>query len=107
MVTDNFLALVKLIVTEGVTVTLSHSDGELLVDLNTGMKSHCYLYLQSDNRIRIDRRFNVSEVFDTISLREICERVANCHHGRKFHNPEWVEVCKQAGHPIDFEAMYI
>jgi len=105
--TERFYKLIDEIVRAGVSIELSCSEGEIMVDLKTGMKSHCYLYLQTDDKVRIDRRYNRSEIFSDINLEEICERVADCHHGRRFYNGEWDQVLEDNGHPLNKEAKHI
>ena len=82
-----------------IIITQNSSTHEIYYDLNTGMKSHAYLYVDGDVvtvKMRYDREVSLSidEHRDDL-LEQIAIIVSDCGHGRDYANPGWLTLFEE------------
>lgn len=72
--------------------------GDVFLDLNTGMKSHMYLYYEDGEWIA-RMRYDYSEPVQ--SWEEILDLAKECLHGRKYMHAAWKILLTQDGFNLD------
>jgi hypothetical protein len=83
--------LVHELVIEGIRITMEYRPdlGVIIYDLNTGMKSHAWLY-QKDDDIRMAMRYDRDVVIESYS--DVIAEVRGCMCGRDYLSSDWSKV---------------
>ena len=80
---------------KGCRISIYKDNDKLMLDLDTGAKSHCHLELQESGKIIAHRRYDrVDEVGD---YQHLLDLVWSCGHGRSYFNYAWVGVLEANG----------
>lgn len=107
MFSNTVLDSLGILLNAGIEVSI-HYDREKKVwyaDLNTGAKSHMYLYDDGGRNITLEKRYNEKDEFyyefdnqmeDILNF--YCSNFIGCIKGRSFANEHWVAFAKQRGY---------
>ena len=89
---DPIFELLDPLLSMGLEVAVKKRGEIYLVDVNTGAKPHCYLWI-NDGQIVAETRYN--NPMGVYSLHELAFTVASCMYGRSYINPIWWKyLCK-------------
>lgn len=89
------------LVNRGIEVTVKkyqQADDEeefIVFDMNTDMKSHCYVY-EKDGKFYADTRYEKNIEFEIIY--DLIIIVKGCLCGRDYMNPYWADLLKEEGY---------
>lgn len=89
--------MVELIREGGVFVVSCDDNGRFKYDLDTKMKSHCYVTQISKNVLKCEMRYNVVKKVNTskTTAKEFCQMICdNCMHGQTYLSPNWLKLFK-------------
>jgi len=92
---DKLLGIINGLLDLGAIIELYKSGGSLCADLQTGMKSHCYL-VAHDDMIVAEMRYDKSVEIDTVD--DVLAAVKSCMQGRTYLSSAWDDVFKQIGY---------
>lgn len=84
---------------DGVVIEMSiNNAGELVYDLNTGMKSHCYAIDRGNGLLHLSGRYEFEEDYDTSGttyIEFVSHIVSSCMHGCDYYNACWCNVMEK------------
>lgn len=89
--------IVELIRAGGVFTIYANNEGDIVIDLNTGMKSHCYVTQISKNILKCEMRYDVVKKVNTskTTAKEFCQMICdNCMHGQTYLSQNWLKLFK-------------
>lgn len=92
----NLLELIHKLVLEGIEVTIfkDHTDGKIKYNLNSGAKSHLYLYTE-DGSIRYEGRYDDSGYIDDYS--DVLRKMREYFYMRDFASQDWINLLVKEG----------
>jgi hypothetical protein len=86
--------ITRLVVDDGIEITIKNSPFGLVYDLNTGMKSHLHIWY-ADGQAHYSGRYDTQGTFD--DWRELLYAVKGCMYGRNFGDSDWLILLEQEG----------
>lgn len=89
--------IVELVLAGGVFTIYANNKGNIVVDLDTGMKSHCYVTQISKNVLKCEMRYGVVIKVNTskTTAKEFCQMICDeCMHGRSYLRESWSNIFK-------------
>ena len=89
--------IVELIREGGVFVVSCDNSGRFCYDLDTQMKSHCYVTQISKNILKCEMRYDVIKKVNTskTTAKEFCQMICdNCMHGQTYLSQNWLKLFK-------------
>ena len=78
--------LLQIMIGHGLTFGIGCDEYGVYLDLNTGMKSHAYLYYEN-NKYILRMRYEAQEVVETLG--DVRWLVTQCKYGRDYMNSAW------------------
>ena len=75
----------------GIELAVGKEDGQYYVNLDTGMKSECVIWV-TPTRFEARGRYGAIEFIDTWD--DVLYVVEQCQHGRPFGNTLWLELIR-------------
>jgi hypothetical protein len=96
MTKEEFIDMIQQIVHRGIDVTMKMSEGVLMYDLNTEMKSHLMLHYDT-NKEQCDfyGRYGTEGTIE--DYRGLLWEVKDCLHGQDFGNQAWLDLLVEEG----------
>ena len=86
--------LVNTILDKGAELSIAKRGGQMVVDLQTGAKSHGWLVEEGD-KVFFEGRYDLkNEVSD---IGDVYMEVKGCLHGRDYMSEFWIETLKEEG----------
>lgn len=89
--------IVELILAGGVFTIYADNKSNIVIDLNTGMKSECVVTQISKNVLKCEMRYNVVKKVNTIktTARQFCQMICDeCMHGETYLRESWSNIFK-------------
>ncbi len=91
---DKFWKLIKELIDIGVVIELHKDKDKLTADLQTGMKSHCYL-VEGEDKIVAEMRYDQS--VEVNSVEDVLDAVRSCMHGKTYLSSHWLDILNRVG----------
>ena len=90
--------LIQSMLKEGLVFHLGSNNEGIYLDLQTGMKSHAYLYYENDKYL-LRMRYNNEATVET--LEDIAYWIKDCLQGRDFMNGSWAGIVDKGFGELD------
>jgi len=82
--------LCKYLISQGLELSFSRdAEQRVYLNLNTGMKSHCWLYFEDGSYVC---RMRYDEVQEVKTLSDILYCIKNCKHRKDFMHSVWADI---------------
>lgn len=91
----DFNYIIEKLLKQGIEITLFWEHDKFKYNLNTGMKSHLYIFEENGNYCYEGRYKKTGTFFDLYELYDI---VSSCMCGRDFGNQRWIDLLVESGY---------